>query len=69
MRCLKLIAMSSTDYRQIMDKLYYLRRILHDLSDDTPEVNSIRKTVEEIGHILTYNNFEEKFRNEYKEEE
>ena len=29
----------------------------------------MRKTVEEIGRILTYNNCEEKFKNEYKEKE
>ena len=45
------------------------REILFKLSDDSPEINSMRKTVEEIGRILTYNNCEEKFRDEYKEKE
>ena len=60
---------SSTDYKEILDRLYYLREILFKLSDDSPEVDSMRKTVEEIGRILTYNNCEEKFRDEYKEKE
>ena len=60
---------SFTDYKEILDRLYYLREILFKLSDDSPEVNSMRKTVEEIGRILTYNNCEEKFRDEYKEKE
>ena len=69
MEYLNLITISPTDYKEILDRLYYLREILFELSDDSPEVNSIRKTVEEIGYILTYNNFEEKFKNEYKEKE
>ena len=69
MKFLNLITISSTDYKEILDRLYYLREILFKLSDDSPEVNSIRKTVEEIGRILTYNNCEEKFRDEYKEKE
>ena len=69
MKFLNLITISSTDYKEILDRLYYLREILFKLSDDSPEINSIRKTVEEIGHILTYNNCEEKFRDEYKEKE
>lgn len=69
MKFLNLITISSTDYKDILDRLYYLREILFKLSDDSPEVNSIRKTVEEIGRILTYNNCEEKFRDEYKEKE
>ena len=56
MKFLNLITISSTDYKEILDRLYYLREILFKLSDDSPEVNSIRKTVEEIGRILTYNN-------------
>ena len=69
MKFLNLITISSTDYKEILDRLYYLREILFKLSDDSPEVNSMRKTVEEIGRILTYNNCEEKFRDEYKEKE
>ena len=69
MKFLNLITISSTEYKEILDRLYYLREILFKLSDDSPEVNSIRKTVEEIGRILTYNNCEEKFRDEYKEKE
>lgn len=69
MKFLNLITISSTDYKEILDRLYYLREILFKLSDDSPEINSIRKTVEEIGRILTYNNCEEKFRDEYKEKE
>lgn len=67
MKFLNLITISSTDYKDILDRLYYLREILFKLSDDSPEVGSMRKTVEEIGRILTYNNYEEKFRDEYKE--
>ena len=69
MKFLNLITISSTDYKEILDRLYYLREILFKLSDDSPEINSMRKTVEEIGYILTYDNCEEKFRNEYKEKE
>ena len=69
MKFLNLITISSTDYKEILDRLYYLREILFKLPDDSPEINSIRKTVEEIGRILTYNNCEEKFRDEYKEKE
>ena len=69
MKFLNLITISSTDYKEILDRLYYLREILSKLSDDSPEINSMRKTVEEIGRILTYNNCEEKFRDEYKEKE
>ena len=69
MKFLNLLTISSTDYKEILDRLYYLREILFKLSDDSPEVNSMRKTVEEIGRILTYNNCEEKFRDEYKEKE
>mgnify|MGYP000329671750 CR=1 FL=1 len=69
LKFLNLITISSTDYKEILDRLYYLREILFKLSDDTPEVNSMRKTVEEIGRILTYNNSEEKFKIEYKEKE
>ena len=69
MEYLNLLTISFTDYKEILDRLYYLREILFKLSDDNPEVNSMRKTVEEIGRILTYNNCEEKFRDEYKEKE
>ena len=69
MKFLNLLTISSTDYKEILDRLYYLREILFKLSDDSQEINSIRKTVEEIGRILTYNNCEEKFRDEYKEKE
>lgn len=69
MKFLNLLTISSTDYKEILDRLYYLREILFKLSDDSSEINSIRKTVEEIGRILTYNNCEEKFRDEYKEKE
>ena len=69
MKFLNLITISSTDYKEILNRLYYLREILFKLSDDSPEINSMRKTVEEIGRILTYNNCEEKFRDEYKEKE
>ena len=69
MKFLNLLTISFTDYKEILDRLYYLREILFKLSDDSPEVNSMRKTVEEIGRILTYNNCEEKFRDEYKEKE
>lgn len=69
MKFLNLITISSTDYKEILDRLYYLREILFKLSDDSPEINSMQKTVEEIGRILTYNNCEEKFKNEYKEKE
>ena len=69
MEFLNLLTISSTDYKEILDRLYYLREILFKLSDDSPEINSMRKTVEEIGRILTYNNCEEKFRDEYKEKE
>ena len=69
MKFLKSLTISFTDYKEILDRLYYLREILFKLSDDSPEVNSMRKTVEEIGRILTYNNCEEKFRDEYKEKE
>ena len=69
MEYLNLITISPTDYKEILDRLYYLREILSKLSDDSPEINSMRKTVEEIGRILTYNNYEEKFRDEYKEKE
>ena len=64
MEYLNLITISPTDYKEILDRLYYLREILFKLSDDSPEVNSMRKTVEEIGRILTYNNSEEKVKNE-----
>lgn len=56
MKFLNLITLSSTDYKEILDRLYYLREILSKLSDDNPEINSMRKTVEEIGRIFTYNN-------------
>ena len=69
MKFLNSLTISFTDYKEILDRLYYLREILFKLSDDSPEVNSMRKTVEEIGRILTYNNCEEKFRDEYKEKE
>lgn len=69
MKFLNLLTISFTDYKEILDRLYYLREILFKLSDDSPEINSMRKTVEEIGRILTYNNCEEKFRDEYKEKE
>ena len=69
MKFLNLLTISFTDYKEILDRLYYLREILSKLSDDSPEINSMRKTVEEIGRILTYNNCEEKFRDEYKEKE
>ena len=69
MEYLNLLTISFTDYKEILDRLYYLREILFKLSDDSPEINSMRKTVEEIGYILTYDNFEEKFKNEYKEKE
>ena len=69
MEYLNLITLSPVDYKEILDRLYYLREILFKLSDDSPEINSMRKTVEEIGRILTYNNSEEKFNNEYKEQE
>ena len=69
MKFLNLITISSTDYKEILDRLYYLREILSKLSDDSQEINSMRKTVEEIGRILTYNNCEEKIRDEYKEKE
>ena len=69
MEYLNLITLSPVDYKEILDRLYYLREILFKLSDDSPEINSMRKTVEEIGRILTYNNCEEKFRDEYKEKE
>ena len=69
MKFLNLLTISFTDYKEILDRLYYLREILFKLSDDSPEINSMRKTVEEIGRILTYNNSEEKFKNEYKEKE
>ena len=69
MKFLNLITISFTDYKEILDRLHYLSEILFKLSDDNPEVNSMRKTVEEIGRILTYNNCEEKFRDEYKEKE
>ena len=69
MKFLNSLTISFTDYKEILDRLYYLREILFKLSDDSPEINSIRKTVEEIGRILTYNNCEEKFRDEYKEKE
>lgn len=69
MEYLNLITISPTDYKEILDRLYYLREILFKLSDDSLEINSMRKTVEEIGRILTYNNCEEKFRDEYKEKE
>ena len=69
MEFLNLLTISSTDYKEILDRLYYLREILFKLSDDSPEINSMRKTVEEIGRILTYNNCEEKFKIEYKEQE
>ena len=64
MEYLNLITLSPVDYKEILDRLYYLREILFKLSDDSPEVDSMRKTVEEIGRILTYNNCEEKFNNE-----
>lgn len=69
MKFLNLITISSTEYKEILDRLYYLREILFKLSDDSPEINSMRKTVEEIGRILTYNNCEEKFRDEFKKKE
>ena len=69
MKFLNLLTISFTDYKEILDRLYYLREILSKLSDDSPEINSMRKTVEEIGYILTYDNCEEKFRDEYKEKE
>lgn len=69
MKFLNSLTISFTDYKEILDRLYYLREILFKLSDDSPEINSMRKTVEEIGRILTYNNCEEKFRDEYKEKE
>ena len=69
MKFLNLLTISFTEYKEILDRLYYLREILSKLSDDNPEINSIRKTVEEIGYIFTYNNREEKFKNEYKEKE
>ena len=69
MKFLNLLTISFTDYKEILDRLYYLREILFKLSDNSPEINSMRKTVEEIGRILTYNNCEEKFRDEYKEKE
>ena len=69
MKFLNLITISPTDYKEILNRLYYLREILFKLSDDSPEINSMRKTVEEIGRILTYNNCEEKFKYEYKEKE
>lgn len=69
MKFLNLLTISFTDYKEILDRLYYLREILFKLSDDNPEISSMRKTVEEIGRILTYNNCEEKFKNEYKEKE
>ena len=69
MKFLNLITISSTDYKEILDRLYYLREILFKLSDDSPEINSMRKTVEEIGYIFTYNNREEKFRDEFKKKE
>lgn len=69
MKFLNLLTISFTDYKEILDRLYYLREILSKLSDDSPEISSMRKTVEEIGRILTYNNCEEKFKNEYKEKE
>ena len=69
MEYLNLITLSPVDYKEILDRLYYLREILFELYDDSPEINSMRKTVEEIGRILTYNNCEEKFRDEYKEKE
>ena len=69
MKFLNSLTISFTDYKEILDRLYYLREILFKLSDDSPEVNSMRKTVEEIGRILTYNNCEEKFRDKYKEKE
>ena len=69
MEYLNLITISPIEYKEILDKLYYLKRILFKLSDNNPEVNSILKAVEEIDYILTYNNFAEKFKNEYKEKE
>ena len=69
LKFLNSLTISFTDYKEILDRLYYLREILFKLSDDSPEINSMRKTVEEIGRILTYNNCEEKFRDEYKEKE
>ena len=69
MKFLNLLTISFADYKEILDRLYYLRDILSKLSDDSPEINSMRKTVEEIGRIFTYNNREEKFRDEYKEKE
>ena len=69
MKFLNSLTISFTDYEEILDRLYHLREILFKLSDDSPEINSMRKTVEEIGRILTYNNCEEKFRDEYKEKE
>ena len=69
MKFLNSLTISFTDYKEILDRLYYLREILFKLSDDSPEINSMRKTVEEIGRILTYNNCEEKVRDEYKEKE
>ena len=59
MKFLNSLTISSTDYKEILDRLYYLREILFKLSDDSPEINSMRKTVEEIGRILTYNNWGE----------
>ena len=56
MKFLNSLTISFTDYKEILDRLYYLREILFKLSDDSPEINSMRKTVEEIGRILTYNN-------------
>ena len=69
MKFLNSLTISSTDYKEILDRLYYLREILFKLSDDSSEINSMRKTVEEIGRIFTYNNCGEKFKNEYKEKE
>ena len=69
MKFLNSLTISFTDYKEILDRLYYLREILLKLSDDSPEINLMRKTVEEIGRILTYNNCEEKVRDEYKEKE
>lgn len=69
MKFLNLLTISFTDYKEILDRLYYLREILSKLSDDSPEISSMRKTVEEIGRILTYNNCEEKFRDEFKKKE
>ena len=69
MKFLNSLTISFTDYKEILDRLYYLREILSKLSDDNPEINSMRKTVEEIGYIFTYNNREEKFRDEFKKKE